>query len=161
MSEIYKTQIGNSKTIDIVTTMHDLIKYCDKCSETSWSLWHYYRDEPFWFINASGAIVVFPAENNKSVSFKFKTKIAGRTEEEDDDIKNVKIRLPFKFLSNFWRNLEMTLINCEINLTLNWSNRCFIIDNPIASQESTFTVTDTKLHVPIVTLWTHDNAKLF
>ena len=76
----------------------------------------------------------------------------GRTEEEDDDIKNVKIRLPFKFLSNFWRNLEMTLINCEINLTLNWSNRCFIIDNPIASQESTFTVTDTKLHVPIVTL---------
>ena len=139
--------------------MHDLIKYCDDCSKTSWSLWHYYRDEPF--LNASGAIVVFSAENNKSVSFKFKTKIAGRTEEEDDDIKNVEVRLPFKFLSNFWRNLEMTLINCEINLTLNWSNRCFIVDNPIASQESTLTVTDTKLHVPIVTLSTHVKAKLF
>ena len=55
----------------------------------------------------------------------------------------------------------MTLINCEINLTLNWSNRCFIVDNPIASQESTLTVTDTKLHVPIVTLSTHVKAKLF
>ena len=55
----------------------------------------------------------------------------------------------------------MPLIDCEINLTLNWSSRCFIIDNPIAGEESTFAITDTKLHFPIVTLLTHDNAKLF
>ena len=97
MSEINKTQIDNTKTIDIVTTMHDLIKYCDKCSKTSWSLWHYYRDEPFWFINASGAIVVFPAENNKSVSFKFKTKIAVRTEEKMMIYKMLKLDYHLNF----------------------------------------------------------------
>ena len=53
--------------------------------EPSESLWHHYRDESFF---ANGAIVNFPSHSN-SGSFKFKTKIAGRT--EDDGIKNVKI----------------------------------------------------------------------
>ena len=47
-----------------------------------------------------------------------------------------------------------------INLFLSWSNRCFVIDNPIVGQEPTFTITDTQLYVPVVTLSTHDNAKL-
>ena len=54
----------------------------------------------------------------------------------------------------------MPLINCEINLILTWSNRCFILDNPIDSQEPAFTITDTKRYVPVVTLLTQDNAKL-
>ena len=54
----------------------------------------------------------------------------------------------------------MPLINCQITLILTWCNRCFIIDNPIAGQEPTFTITDTKLYVPVVTLPTEDNAKL-
>ena len=56
--------------------------------------------------------------------------------------------------------LGISLINCEIKLILAWSNTCFMIDNPIAGQEPTFTVTDTKLYVPVVTLSTQDNAKL-
>ena len=54
----------------------------------------------------------------------------------------------------------MSLINCEINLILTQSNTCFIIDNPIAGQEPIFTITDTELYVPVVTLSTEDNAKL-
>ena len=54
----------------------------------------------------------------------------------------------------------MPLINCEINLILTWPSRCFIIDNPIAGQEPKFTITDTKLYVPVVTLSTQDNPKL-
>ena len=54
----------------------------------------------------------------------------------------------------------MSLINCEINLILNWSARCFIIDAPIAGHEPSFTITDAKLYVPVVTLSTQDNAKL-
>ena len=54
----------------------------------------------------------------------------------------------------------MTLINCEINLILTWSNRCFIIDYLIYSQETTFTIADTRLNVPVVTFSTQDNAKL-
>ena len=56
----------------------------------------------------------------------------------------------------------MPLINCEINLSLTWSNRCFIIDNPIAGQEPIFTITDAKLYVLVVTLSTQDLwTKLF
>ena len=88
--------------------------------------------------------------------FKFKTKIAGKI--ENDDTKEVKISL--KYLSNFWRTLEMPLINCEINLILTWSMNCFIVDKSLNNQASTFTITDTKLYVPVVTLWTKDNSKL-
>ena len=72
----------------------------------------------------------------------------------------VQIRLPLKHLSNFWRTLEMPLINCEINHILIWSIRCFIIDNLIDNQEQKFTISDTKTYVPVVTLSTQDNAKL-
>ena len=68
--------------------------------------------------------------------------------------------VPLKYLSNFWRPLEISLINCEINLVLTWSANCFIIHDPINNQIPTFTITDTKLYVPVVTLSTHDNAKL-
>ena len=84
--------------------------------------------------------------------------IAGRT--ENDGTINVKIRMPSKYLSNFWRTLEISLINCEINLILTWPNRCYIIDNPIDNQEATFTITDTKPYVPVVTLSIQDNIKL-
>ena len=68
--------------------------------------------------------------------------------------------VPLKYLSNFQRALEMPLINCEINFILTWSDRCFVMNNPIANQEPTFEITDTKLYVPVVTLSTQDNAKL-
>ena len=70
--------------------------------------------------------------------------------------------MPLKNLRHFWRTLEMPLINCETSLILTWSNICFIIDNPVDGQELTFTftITDTELYVPVVTLFTQDNAKL-
>ena len=78
---------------------------------------------------------------------KLKTKAIGRTGK--DGTKNVKIREEFKYLSNFWRTLEKPWINCEKNLILTWSNRCFIIDTLITSQETTFKTTDTKLYAPV------------
>ena len=54
----------------------------------------------------------------------------------------------------------MPLINCEINFIIAWLARCFVIDAPISGQETTFTITDTKLNVPVVTLLTQNNAKL-
>ena len=67
---------------------------------------------------------------------------------------------PLKYLSNFWRTLEMPLINCEINLYLNLPKKCIIVASDI-NQETTFSVTNTKLYVPIVILSSQDNAKLF
>ena len=100
-------------------SMYNLIEYSNYYSKTSGILWHYYRDEPL--LNANGVIADFLVYNNSSASFKFKTKIAVRI--GDDGTKNVKVRVPLKYLSNFWRTLEMPLINCGINLILTWSNR--------------------------------------
>ena len=54
----------------------------------------------------------------------------------------------------------MPLINCEVNLILTWSARCFIINNPIAGRQQTFAMADTKIYVPVVILSTQDNAKI-
>ena len=67
--------------------------------------------------------------------------------------------VPLKYLSNFWRTLEIPLINCDINLILTWSANC-VITNAVANQDTIFVITDTKLYVPVVTLSTQDNAKL-
>ena len=68
--------------------------------------------------------------------------------------------VPLKYLSNFWGTLEMLLINCEINLILTWSPNCIIVSANIANQNEKFSITDTKLCVPVVTLSTQDNSKL-
>ena len=68
--------------------------------------------------------------------------------------------VPLKYLSNFWRTLEIPLINCEITLDLNWSEKCIMVATNIANHAATFSITDTKLYVPVVTFSTQDNAKL-
>ena len=67
--------------------------------------------------------------------------------------------VPLKYLSNFWRNLEMPLINCEVNLILTWSSTCIIASVIVANQAATFAITDTKLDVPVLTLSTQENTK--
>ena len=64
--------------------------------------------------------------------------------------------VPLKYLSNFWRTLEMPLINCEVNLILAWSTNCVIIYTDVAGQILIFTVTEKNLYVPVVTLSTQD-----
>ena len=62
-------------------------------------------------------------------------------------------------LENFWRTLEMPLINCELNLILTWSSTCVIAVSGDANQAATFEITNTKLYVPVVTLSTQENTK--
>ena len=68
--------------------------------------------------------------------------------------------VPLKFLSNFWRTLEIPLINCEIELVLTWPRNCVKISTDINNQIPTFSITGTNLYVPTVTLSTQDNANL-
>ena len=56
--------------------------------------------------------------------------------------------VPLKYLSNLWRTLEIPLINCEVNLILEWSANCVIGSTNVANQNETFAITDTKLYVP-------------
>ena len=54
----------------------------------------------------------------------------------------------------------MPLINCEVNLILTWSSSCAIVSTNNANQGATFTITNTRLYIPVVTLSTQENAKL-
>ena len=72
-------------------------------------------------------------------------------------IKNLEIAVPLKYLSNFWRSLEMPLINFEINRILTWSENCVISS---VTRATKFGIIDTKLYVPVVTLSTEDNIEL-
>ena len=104
ISEINNTQVDNAKDIDIVMPVYNLIEYSDNYAKTSGSLWQYYRDEP----NDNLA---------DSESFKPKIRATGKTP-NDNNVKDVEIMVPLKYLSNFWRTLEMPLINCEVKLDL-------------------------------------------
>ena len=154
ISEINNTQIDNAKDIDIVIPMYNLIEYSDNYAKTTGSLWQYCKDIPAR--NANNQITEF-TEGNLTGSFKFKVKITIQT--DDDGTKDVEIMVPLKYLSNFWRTLEMPLINCEINLILTWSSTCVLVSTNVQNQNATFEITDTKLYVPVVTLSTQENPK--
>ena len=93
-------------------------------------------------------------------SFKYKAALVGKTANHNNGksfVKDTKIVVPLKYLSNFWRSLEMPLINCKVYLELNWIEEC-ILSN--AGDTAKFAITDAKLHVPIVTLSTKDSENL-
>ena len=118
--------------------MYNLIGYSGNYSDTSGSLWDFKRDEIINYAHLTN--------DNNSPSFKCKASIIGNT--GNDGIKNgVKISVPLKYLSNFWRSLEMPLINCKIELSLNWIERCLLT----TTNTTLFKITDAKLYVPIVT----------
>ena len=119
------------------------------------SLWQYCKEIPA--LNNNGAITNFN-EDNATDSFNFKTKITGET--NNNGRIDVEIMVPLKFLSNFWRTLQMTWTNCEIELLLDWSANCVIIYTNVDNQVPIFTITVTNLYVPAVTLSTQDNSKL-
>ena len=118
-------------------------------------MWQYSKDIPAVVNN--DAIVNF-TNNNLTDSFNFKVKMTGQT--GDNRTKNIEIMVPLKYLSNFWRTLEMPLINYEINLMLTWSSSCIIVSANVANKNAAFAITDTKLYVPVINLSTQDNAKL-
>ena len=155
ISEIDNTQIDNAKDIDIVMPMYNLIEYSDSYAKTTGSLWQYCKDIPARS-NANNAIIIF-SEDNITDSFKFKAKITGQT--GNDGTKDAEIMVPLKYLSNFWRTLEMPLIKCEVNLILTWLSRCVVIATAVQKQAAIFEITDTKLYVPVITLSTQENTK--
>ena len=107
ISRINNTDIDNAQDIDIVMPMYNLIEYSDNYSKTSGSLWQYYKDDP---------------NDNMEQSDSFKSKIRiTRNTPANGCTKDVEIVVPLKYLSNFWRTLEMPLINSEVELILTWS----------------------------------------
>ena len=177
----------NAEDLDIVMPMYNLLEYSKSYSKTSGFLWNYYRDELTSETNDDNNL-------NKNVinskSFKYKTIISGNTynatrrirnatsqainnsdyNADKEGIKEVEIAVPLKYLNNFWRALDMPLINSEVSLALTSSENCVITslekrrtgdknnrDN--SPTNAAFKTKGTKLYVPVITLSTEDDNK--
>ena len=148
ISRINNIQVDDASYIDVVMALYNLIEYTDNYLKTSEILWQLYKD-----VDDVG-ITDFTA--NVTESFNLKVKLKSQT--GNNVTKNDKV--PLKCLSNFWRTVEIPLINCEITLYLSWSENWVIVATNAANQGTTFSITDTKLYVPVITLSMQDNAKL-
>ena len=130
--------------------MYNLIEYSGNCSDTSENLWGFKRDE----IDNNANVT------NGDIAPLFKYKAINIDNTESNGRKNgVKIAVPLKYLSNFWRSLEMSLINCKVELSLKWIENC-VLTTAANANKAIFEITDAKLYVPIVTLSIEDNTKL-
>ena len=99
-------------------------------------------------------------------SFKYKANLIGNTEANKTQ-KGVKIAVPLKYLRNFWISLEMSLINCKVELSLAWIKECVLTTDEIGTDtnatgadSATYMITDTKLYVPVITLSTEASVEL-
>ena len=114
---INNTDRDNAQDIDIVIAIYNFIEYSDNYWKISSSLWQWYKDQP------NDNIV-------DSEWFKSKIKRKGKTP-ADRNRKNAEITVPFKYLSNFWRTLEMPLINCEVSVIVTSSKDSVITKSTV------------------------------
>ena len=129
--------------------MYNLIEYSDNYQDSSGTLYQYKRDEP------PEANAINDLTTDTSSSFKFKVSLLGNPVFVDNITKrSVKVVVPLKYLSNFFRSLEMPLIDCKIKLNLTWKKEC-VLSNQDGG--AVFIINDTKLYVPVVTLSQEDN----
>ena len=111
--------------------MYNLIEYSDNYSGTSGSSKQFKGDEQP--INNNGAFINITAEN--SLSFKYKSNLIGNTNADGTNRKKegAKIVVPLKYLINFWRSLEMPLINCKVEFSLKWYEECILFTSGTAA----------------------------
>ena len=150
-NEINKLWAEAVSELDLAILMYDLIEYNDSYSKTSGSLWQYHRDEKTFNNDVSVALVIANSE-----SFKFGNRFTGGIAVVST-AKDVEMALPLTYSSNFWRTIELHLINCEISIKATWSEKCIISS---INDSTKFQVTNTKPYVPVVTLATKGKAKL-
>ena len=121
ITHINDEHVDNADNLAVILPMYNLIEYSDSYSDTSRSLWQFKRDEQN--MNNGNPANVTTAD---STSFKYKSSSIKESTAVNNNrvFEDVKIAVPLKYLSNFWRYLEMPLINCKIRLELNWSKDC-------------------------------------
>ena len=125
ISKINGVKIDNAEDLDVVMPMYNLLEYSKNYKKTTGSLWNCYRDEPSSTIGANN----ITNSILNSESFDYKASFMENVVAHDNLTKNdVKVVVPLKHLSNFWRHLDIPLINCEVELILTWFKNCVLID---------------------------------
>ena len=139
--EINDEHADTAENLDRVMPMYNLIEYSDNYQDSSSTLYQYKRDE----LPEADAIADLTADNSDSL--KYKIKLLGNVTEVTGDAAgarrlNVKVAVSLKYLSNFFRSLEMPLINCKIKLNLTWKKE-YVLST--GADEAVFIINDTKL----------------
>ena len=180
--------IEDADDLDVVMPMYNLLEYSKNYRKTIGSSYNYYRDE----LDDDADLNNHPNNNVVSSSaFKYKSKLFGNTPNvsstnnppagtprpanpnynaNESGRVTVNLAVPLKYSGNFWRALDIPLINCEVSLELKWDKNCVITSDQIdrnldggqtaAPTGATFTINDCKLYVPVVTLSKDDEIKL-
>ena len=147
--EINDEHVDTAENLDITMPMYNLIEYSDNYQDSSATLYQYKRDEA----PEDDAVADLMADNSSSL--KYKISLLGNLVVANNIARiNVKVVVPLKYLSNFFRSLEMPLINCKIKLNLTWKNKCVLSTD---DGNGVFIINDTKMYVPVVTLSKKDN----
>ena len=144
--------VDEANHIYIAIPMYNLIEYSDNYSDISVKIWQFKRDE-VTDKNADLSIDNFQ-------SFKYKAALLAKTANHNDGksfVKEAKLVVPLNYFNNFWRSIEMPLINCKVYLELNWIEDCILSSDGYSAK---FAIKDAKLHVSIITLSTKDSEKL-
>ena len=169
--------IEDADDLDIVMFMYNLLEYSKNYRKTIGSLYNYYRDELSDDADDNNFDNIKVVNSN---TFKYKNKIIGNTynvnagadgyDVNKNGTQEVELAIPLKYLGNFWRALNISLISCEVSLELKWDKNCIITsleqrdfgggnrDN--APTGATLAINDCKLYVPAVTLSKDDEIKL-
>ena len=171
ITNINGIKIDDAEDLDVVMSMYNLLEYSKNYKKTTGSLWNYYRDEP----NSSIDNINITHSILNSKSFDYKANFISNATNNNLPKSDVKIVIPPKHLKNCWKNLNIPLNNCEVELILTWFKNCVLISkstrdanygaNPIVHkidnpQNTTFQIKDTKLYVLVVTLSKENNIKL-
>ena len=172
--------IEDADDLDIVMPMYNLLEYSKNYRKPIGSLYNYYRDE----LTNDGNDNNFDNRNVvNSEAFKYKNKITGNTynidagaqgyDVNENGTQKIELAISVKYLGNFWRELNIPLISCEVSLESKWDKNCVITSldrrqvdagSPVvrdnAPTGATLSITDCKLYVPVVTLSKDDEIKL-
>ena len=141
--------VEKAEDLDIAMPMYNLLEYSDNYQDSTGSIYQFKRDERDDNANVA----------NNATSLVYKSKLISGT--DDNNVNDVELVVPLKYVSNFFRSLELPLGNCKIDLEFTWHKDCMISSaDATAGQVVSFMITNTKLYVPVVTLSTKDNANL-
>ena len=147
--DINDEHIDTAENLDIVIPVYNLIEYSDNYQDSSATLYQCKRDEP------PETNTINDLTTNNSSSFKNKVELLGNPVVANNIARtNLKVVIPLKYLSNFFRSLEIPLINCKIKLNLTWKKECVLSTD---DGNAVFIINDTKMYVPVVTLSKEDN----
>ena len=118
--EINNEHVDTAENLEITMPVYNLIGYSDNYQDSSATLYQYKRDEP------PEANAINDLTTDTSSSFKYKVELLGNPVLDGSIAKRSVKVVPLRYLSNFFRSLEMPLINCKIKLILTWKKECII-----------------------------------